>query len=65
MRDPGRIYRIASILTEIWRRKPDLRLCQLLSNAASEAGWEQPDTFHLEDDKLEEGLVAMISKISA
>jgi len=63
MRDPSRIYRIASYLTEVWRRNPDLRLAQLISNAASEVGWENPDTFHLEDDKLEEGLMAMIGNI--
>tara|TARA_Y100000310_G_C20444120_1_gene697498 strand:+ start:491 stop:685 length:195 start_codon:yes stop_codon:yes gene_type:complete len=63
MRDPGRIYRIASYLTEVWRKNPDLRLAQVISNAASLAGWENPDTFYLEDDKLEEGLTIMINKI--
>ena len=44
------------LVYEIRQRHPELRLCQILSNAASKAGWDNNDLFYLPDEKLLEGL---------
>ena len=59
MRDPNRIDRILGIIRSEWKRKPDMRLCQLLSSAASFAEWKDDDLFYIEDDMLEDGLKAL------
>jgi hypothetical protein len=33
-RDPARIERILELLREAWKKHPDLRLCQIISNCA-------------------------------
>lgn len=33
-RDPTRIDQIVDLLREAWKKNPDLRLCQLISNCA-------------------------------
>lgn len=52
MRNLSRIVPILYILVEIWHYEPDLRLCQILSNAARHSGFKNPDLFSLEDDEL-------------
>jgi len=32
MRDPERINRIINLIKRIWKKNPDLRLCQLIEN---------------------------------
>lgn len=64
MRDPERIERILRKIYVIWKRSPDLRLFQLLMNAAMREGelgrkGSLPATFqflHFEDDRLESAL---------
>ena len=51
MRDPKRINRISKLIGKIWRKNPDLRLCQLIGNCFG-AG----DNYHKEDDELERKL---------
>lgn len=51
MRDPKRINRISKLIGKIWRKNPDLRLCQLIGNCFF-AG----DNYYREDDELEEQL---------
>lgn len=50
MRDEKRIDIILEDLKLLWHNYPDLRLCQLLSFIADQAGWESIDLFFLEDD---------------
>jgi hypothetical protein len=59
MRDPQRIPRILAKIEELWTRHPDMRLGQLVSNAARLGGWNQNDVFYVEDDKTEKGLDAL------
>ena len=55
MRDPNRIPKVLVALAEVWYLNPDLRLGQLVCNAASMLGTGQ-DPFYTEDDKMLEGL---------
>jgi uncharacterized protein YihD (DUF1040 family) len=57
MRNPDRIVSILALLTEVWAEHPDMRLGQLLSNAAFHAGWKDRDLFYLEDSRLHVGLI--------
>jgi hypothetical protein len=49
--DTARIDRVLLAVSAAWRANPDLRLGQLLVNAAGDA-----DPFYIEDDKLLAGL---------
>lgn len=57
MRDPQRIDRLLSVVKRLWQKQPDLRLCQLITNAVGMATLkETPDYFYIEDDVLLKGL---------
>lgn len=47
MRDPNRIEKILKEIGDIWKQYPDLRLGQLLLNAARD-----PVLYYLEDDEI-------------
>lgn len=47
MRDPNRIPEVLSVLSRVWYKQPDLRLCQLIMNAT-----EQRDPYYTEDEDL-------------
>ena len=51
MRDPDRIPAILGKLATVWRRHPDLRLGQLISNAHL-GKYSGIDLFYIEDDDL-------------
>ena len=51
MRDPGRIDGVLRAVAARWRAEPDLRLGQLLVNAAR-FGEPSADLFYVEDDDL-------------
>jgi uncharacterized protein YihD (DUF1040 family) len=51
MRDPARIDQVLSVIREIWIEDPDLRLGQLLMNAARLSDPEA-DLFCIEDTVL-------------
>ena len=51
MRDKKRIELILNEIGFYWKRNPDLRLGQILSNMSVEAGMSS-DPFYLEDDRL-------------
>jgi hypothetical protein len=73
MRDPNRIPQMLQLLGAAWMANPDMRLTQLVQNAASAGGWtprSQPcicgkdgwhnqDPFHVEDDTTTAGLVQL------
>lgn len=47
-------------LAHAWVANPDMRLTQLVSNAASLGGWTGgPDPYHCEDDVLLAGLAQL------
>lgn len=58
MRDPNRISPLLTVLADIWNREPDLRLGQLLINAANLSGRRVicPELYSLEDKELLKGL---------
>ena len=58
MRDPERIKRILHLIKRIWVKCPDLRLCQLIGNCTADF-----DMYYVEDDKLEERLQKIYSKV--
>lgn len=61
MRNPNRIKRIVSKLYRYWEANPDLRLGQLVSNAATKgAGKPINDVFFVEDNVIESGINAFI-----
>lgn len=49
MRDPARIDRFCQRLAELWKKVPDWRFGQLISNVLGAFG---KDPFYIEDDKL-------------
>lgn len=58
MRDPERIEPMLALVAEVWRKHPDLRLGQLIDDAAvfaNDAGGTSP-VFSIEDDVLANGL---------
>jgi len=48
MREEKRIYKLMTLIFEIWSKNPDLRLFQLLGNP-----FPPEDHYYLEDDILE------------
>lgn len=48
MRDSERIKRIIKLIERIWKKNPDLRLCQLIGNC-----FDAGDHYYKEDDVLE------------
>lgn len=61
MRDPARIDAILAAVRRIWEANPDLRLAQIISNAArGNRAW--PDVFSVEDEELMKGLQKMLPK---
>lgn len=59
MRDPKRLPEMLQLLALVWAANPDLRLTQLVNNAAFAGGWKDNDTFHCEDDVTMAGLVQL------
>lgn len=58
MRDPNRIPSMLAAVEAAWRRDPDMRLGQLIGNAAWAGGWRTTDLFLIEDDQMLAGLEA-------
>ena len=46
MKDPNRIDETIEVMKRIWKKNPQLRLCQLIGNIFS------GDNYHIEDDVL-------------
>jgi uncharacterized protein YihD (DUF1040 family) len=49
MRDPNRIGDVLQAVEKIWRRYPDMRLGQLISNLAD---WSEQSVWDIEEDDL-------------
>lgn len=50
-RKKERIKRIIKLIERIWKKRPELRLCQLIGNC-----FDSKDLYHKEDDELEKRL---------
>ena len=55
MRNPERIEEMLAVLRTIWAKNPDLRLAQIIVNAARPEV-PCPQIFYVEDDMLLQGL---------
>ena len=56
------VVEIAFLVSQVNQKHPELRLCQIISNAANKAGWDNNDLFYLPDEKLLEGLKLLNSE---
>ncbi len=56
MRNPQRIRRVLDLVGQIWLKSPDLRLGQLISNAAMFPDAGSRDLYYIEDAELEHRL---------
>lgn len=63
MRDPARIDDIIELLNEVWQHEPDLRLGQLVLNAARMRHPNVDDIFPIEDSDLRKGLVRYLELV--
>ena len=53
MRNPERIDEMLKLISEIWHKNPNLRLCQLLGNCFTVGGFrKQKDIYYIEDTEL-------------
>ncbi len=62
MRDPQRIDRILALLEQLWRSSPDLRLGQIVVNAAKPSR-PTPAIFYVEDDVIEVELTKLVDGV--
>lgn len=60
MRDPARITPLLELIEAIWRRHPDMRLCQLIGNALP-----GQDAYHVEDGALEVELRRLYERLGS
>jgi hypothetical protein len=65
MRDPARIEEILKLLYEVWRFEPDLRLGQLVFNAARINKPELQDIYSIEDAALRDGLTGYLELLAS
>jgi uncharacterized protein YihD (DUF1040 family) len=65
MRDPARIGEVLELLRAVWTLEPDLRLGQLVYNAARIRDPELNDVFSIEDSSLQKGLARYLEQIKA
>ena len=59
MRNPDRIDEILELISKIWHKNPDLRLCQLLGNCSA-----LYDLYYVEDDKLQDELIKYLKELN-
>lgn len=63
MRDPQRIDTILELVRQVWVEQPDLRLGQLIFNAARMRDPELKDIYNIEDAVLQKGLRRYLERI--
>ena len=61
MRDIDRIEPLLGLIKLLWIAYPDMRLGQLIYNAAAITGWGNKDIFYLEDDQLYKGIKELMN----
>jgi len=60
MRNPERIDEILKLISEIWHKNPDLRLCQLIGNCWDDHELRDSsydDSYYVEDVVLQDRLI--------
>ncbi len=63
MRDPERIEEMLQLLKDVWLQSPDLRLGQLVFNAARMRDSKINDVYSIEDEALQEGLRRYLERL--
>lgn len=58
-RDPNRIDGMIGLLRRVWKRNPDLRLCQLVVNLADNGH----DPYHVEDDAMSRNMLESLAAV--
>ena len=57
------VIEIVKMVFQIKHKHPELRICQILSNAAIKSGWNDNDLFYLSDKMLMDGLKILKDEI--
>ena len=60
MRDPQRIDKVCAEIARIWKRYPDFRFTQMISNFY---GYKQSDCYYMEDEKFVKELEEFFDEI--
>ncbi len=63
MRNPNRIDEILKLISKIWHKNPDQRLCQLIGNCFINTSYHGQDLYYIEDDKLQELLTKYLKEL--
>ena len=63
-RNPARISYMIQLMLAVWAQEDntDMRMGQLLINAARFGGWSNDDIFHCEDEFFAKGFLEMLKK---
>ena len=64
MRDPKRIDKFCDLLKEIWKRVPDWRFGQLISNLGRQLEWTPGGFFYAEDEEFMHELARILAKFN-
>lgn len=64
MRDPKRIDKFCDLLKELWKRVPDWRFGQLISNLGRQLEWTPGGFFYAEDEEFLEELNRILAKFN-
>lgn len=64
MRDPKRIDKFCDLLKEIWKRVPDWRFGQLISNLGRQLEWTPGGFFYMEDEEFMNELARILAKFN-
>ena len=64
MRDPERIDKFCDLLKEIWKRVPDWRFGQLISNLGRQLEWTPGGFFYAEDEEFMNELARILAKFN-
>ena len=64
MRDPKRIDKFCDLLKEIWKRVPDWRFGQLISNLGRQLEWTPGGFFYAEDEEFMNELSRILAKFN-
>ena len=64
MRDPKRIDKFCDLLKEIWKRVPDWRFGQLISNLGRQLEWTPGGFFYVEDEEFMNELARILAKFN-
>ena len=64
MRDPKRIDEFCDLLKELWKRVPDWRFGQLISNLGRQLEWTPGGFFYAEDEEFMNELARILAKFN-